>query len=138
VIAQTRPHNNNFVVPALGLAILLAFVVALPGVGQVDVMPSPHVTQHNVGTLPSSVINENIMRGNCKWFYSSLYKQHLALVQIDGMCGGAVFRIDAYGRRVTVEPTAFGGSECVSGDSCGYWWCCIQRGKYLPVASVGG
>jgi hypothetical protein len=123
-------------VPALGLALVLAFVVALPGVGTIEAIPSAHVEKHEAGTLPSSAINAEINRGNCKWFYSTLYRQHLALVEINGVCGGAVFRRNTAG--ALIEATSFGGSECVSGDSCGYWWCCIQRGGYLPVAAVGG
>lgn len=136
MIAQARPRNNNLVVPALGLAILLAFVVAMPGLGTVEAIPSAHVEKHEAGTLPSSAINAEINRGNCRWYYSVRYRQHLALVESSGQCGGAVFRRNTAG--VLIEVTAFGGSECVNGDSCAYWWCCIERGGYVPVAGVGG
>ncbi|MFA4972588.1 MAG: hypothetical protein WC683_08225 [bacterium] len=135
MIAQARPHNNNFVVPALGLAILLAFVVATPWLGAVDAVPSAHVSKHEAGTLPASVINAEIVRGNCRWYYSARYQQHLALVEVSGMCGGAIFRRNAAG--ALIEVTCFGGSECTQGD-CTYWRGVIASGGYVPVASMGG
>jgi hypothetical protein len=123
--------------PVLFLAVLV-IAVAIPGLGALEAVPSAHVAKHEAGTLPASAINEAINRGQCRWFYSALYQQHLALVEISGQCGGAVFRRNHGG--ALIEVTAFGGSECVkhSAGSCGYWWCCIERGGYVPVAAIGG
>lgn len=136
--AIARPHNSGVAPVAIVGALILAIAVALPGVGTIEAVPSSHVEKHEAGTLPASQINAEINRGNCRWYYSALYRQHLALVEINGQCGGAVFRRNQGG--ALIEVTAFGGSECTqhSGGSCGYWWCCIEKGGYLPVAAVGG
>lgn len=134
MIAQAPPRNGGLVVPLLFLAIL-AFVVAMPGLaGTVDAVPSAHVSKHEAGTLPASLINAEIMRGNARWYYSSRYQQHLALVEVNGLCGGAVFRRNAGG--ALIEITCFGGSECAQGD-CTYWRGVVASGGYVPVASVG-
>lgn len=163
MIATTRTCNNNFVVPALFLVgallvvlslptldvapapqsadteIIDRFVLALPG-GAVETVITEHArTKHEVGTLPASTIFEHIRRGQCRLFYRAASDEYIALVEVNGQCGAArLTRPDARGMRRWAQ--AFGGSECTAhpAGSCAYWWCCIERGGYVPVAGIGG